>query len=207
MMNCLACATDIPSGASFCPKCGAKVGATAPADASGQPATTLAKNTNSEPLPEQKLWDGRYSAKAMAEFLVLGVIASIGLIAAAAYYAEARLLLLVLLLPIWIAIVVQLVFLKLNTHYLLTSQRLIHQKGILMRSTNRIEVIDIDDVTFWQGIIGRLLDVGTIKITSSDRTHPVLVLKGIDEVHRIADLIDEVRRKERRKHGLHIEQI
>jgi hypothetical protein len=49
--------------------------------------------------------------------------------------------------------------------------------------------------------------VGTIHISSSDRTHPELLLLGIDDVKRVADLIDDVRRKERRQRGLHIEAI
>jgi hypothetical protein len=73
--------------------------------------------------------------------------------------------------------------------------------------TDRIEVIDIDDVTYEQGLVQRMLGVGTIRIASSDRTHPELVLSGIDGVQQVADTIDDIRRKERRKRGLHIESI
>jgi hypothetical protein len=62
-------------------------------------------------------------------------------------------------------------------------------------------------VTFTQGIIERILNVGTIKLSSSDRTHPVILLQGISDVKRIADLIDDARRRERRKRGVHIESI
>ncbi len=65
----------------------------------------------------------------------------------------------------------------------------------------------MDDVTFVQGIIQRMLSVGTIRVSSSDRTHPELVLLGIDNVEKVADLIDDARRKERRRRGLHIEAI
>jgi len=77
----------------------------------------------------------------------------------------------------------------------------------LVRTTDRIEVIDIDDVTYRQGIVERALGVGTILLESSDRTHPTLILSGIDDVQRVAGLIDDVRRKERRRRGIHIEQI
>ena len=70
-----------------------------------------------------------------------------------------------------------------------------------------IEVIDIDDVTYTQGVVQRIVGVGTIKISSTDRTHPELALLGIDDVERIADMIDDVRRQERRRRGLHIESI
>jgi len=108
---------------------------------------------------------------------------------------------------LWIFLGVAFAYKKLSVHYELTTQRFIHKSGILKRVTDRIEVIDIDDVTYEQGIVQRMLGVGTIRINSSDRTHPVLVLSGIDGVQGVADTIDDVRRKERRKRGLHIESI
>ena len=94
-----------------------------------------------------------------------------------------------------------------SVHYQLTTQRFIHKSGILKRVTDRIEVIDIDDVTYEQGIVQRMLGVGKIRITSSDRSHPELVLSGINDVATIADLIDDTRRAERRRRGVHIETI
>jgi hypothetical protein len=66
-------------------------------------------------------------------------------------------------------------------------------------------LIDIDDVAFSQGLIQRMLGVGTIRVTSSDRSHPTLALLGIDEVDRVSGMIDDARRKERRRRSLHIE--
>jgi hypothetical protein len=70
-----------------------------------------------------------------------------------------------------------------------------------------MEVIDIDDVTFEQKIVERMMGVGSIKIISSDRTHPELWMRGIENVRHIATQIDDIRRKERRKRALHIEAI
>jgi len=120
---------------------------------------------------------------------------------------------------------------RFGVHYELTSQRFIHQTGILTRDTDRIEVIDIDDVSFTQGpvqrvfgvgritvtssdrshpllhMIGRVFGVGRITVTSSDRSHPLLHMIGIADVKSVAGLIDDVRRKERRRRSLHIEAI
>ncbi|MCA9147076.1 MAG: PH domain-containing protein [Planctomycetaceae bacterium] len=152
---------------------------------------------------EQDLWAGGYSGKAMYGTWVLGGLVTIGLIAGAFAFP-----------PLLFGVPVPLIFLgvafaykKLSVHYELTTQRFIHKSGILKRVTDRIEVIDIDDVTYEQGLVQRMLNVGTIKISSTDRTHPELVLSGIDGVAQVADMIDDVRRKERRKRGLHIESI
>jgi uncharacterized membrane protein YdbT with pleckstrin-like domain len=152
---------------------------------------------------EQDLWSGGYSGKAMYGTWIIGGLVTIGL--GAGMFA---------FLPIGFAIPVLWVFLlgmlatkKLGVYYELTTQRFIHKAGILKRVTDRIEVIDIDDVTYEQGIIQRMLGVGTIKISSSDRSHPELTMHGIDGVIEVADMIDDIRRKERRKRGLHIEAI
>jgi hypothetical protein len=77
----------------------------------------------------------------------------------------------------------------------------------LSRTTNRVEVIDIDDVQVQQGFVERMLGVGTIKLLSSDTSDPVLSLRGIADVNRVATLIDNARRDERRKRGLYVEAV
>jgi len=49
--------------------------------------------------------------------------------------------------------------------------------------------------------------VGTIRIVSSDRSHPDFSLPGIENARRVAEQFDDARRAERRRRGLHIEQI
>jgi hypothetical protein len=66
-------------------------------------------------------------------------------------------------------------------------------------------VIDIDDVSYTQGVVQRILGVGTIRLMSKDQSHPSLNLLGIDQVARVSGMIDDVRRKERRKRSLHID--
>jgi len=65
----------------------------------------------------------------------------------------------------------------------------------------------MDDITFQQNFVERLVNVGTVKITSSDKTHPEILLKGIEDVKPVADLIDSARRKERVRRGVHIEAV
>ena len=96
---------------------------------------------------------------------------------------------------------------RLGFHYQLTTQRFIHQAGVFTRQTDRIEVIDIDDVSYTQGPIQRALGVGNISLTGSDRTHPTLSMIGIPNVKEVSGLIDDIRRKERRRRSLHIEAI
>ena len=108
---------------------------------------------------------------------------------------------------LWLVLIVYYLKERLSADYTLTTQRLLHRRGILRQMTDRIEVIDIDDVQFTQGFVERMFGVGTIRLLSSDTSDPTLVLKGIGDVQRVANLIDNARREERRKRGLYMERI
>lgn len=160
---------------------------------------------------ERQLWQGGYSAKAMYGTWVLSGLATIAVLVLLGLFAGQQQTAWMIggaAILIWWCFVIGLyIYRRLGMHYELTTQRFVHQTGVLLRRTDRIEVIDIDDVSYTQGIIQRMLGVGTITITGSDRTHPKLDLKGIDKVPEIASLIDDVRREERRRRSLHIEAI
>ena len=94
-----------------------------------------------------------------------------------------------------------------SVHYVLSTQRFIHERGILRRVNDRIELLDMDDITFEQRLWERLVGVGTIRIASHDRTDPELVLPGIENIKQVAGLFDNARLAERRRRGLHVEQI
>jgi membrane protein YdbS with pleckstrin-like domain len=164
-----------------------------------------------QPLVERSLWQGGYSPKAMYGTWATSAIVTVAAIALIAVFAAN----IPNIWPIagavlifwWVAALATFLYRRLSVHYELTTQRFVHQAGILVRRTDRIEVIDIDDVSYTQGIIQRMLGVGTIRLTGSDRTHPEMVLSGIDRVPEVASMFDDVRRAERRRRSLHIESV
>ena len=134
---------------------------------------------------------------------ILTVILVVGLIFFWAVFPM-PIVLTVLIALVWLWPAFTLMYRRLALRYRLTTQRFIHEHGVLTRETDRIEVIDIDDVSFKQTIIDRMVGVGTIRIESGDRSHPELVLRGIDDVERVYDLMDSARRNERVRRGIHI---
>jgi membrane protein YdbS with pleckstrin-like domain len=165
--------------------------------------------------PENRLWEGGYSAKAMyGTWLILAAV-TLAVIAAMIVLPILKIMppiesnvwwiVLGALLGTWVLGIATFLYRRLSVHYELTTQRFIHSRGILVRTVDRIDVIDIDDVSYVQGIIQRTLGVGKIQLQSKDRSHPSLVLAGIDQVERVSGMIDDVRRKERRKRSLHID--
>lgn len=156
---------------------------------------------------ERELWQGGYSPKAMfTSWVGGGALTVVFLIALLFAWSVPFLpmIMLALIALMWLWLVGLLVYRRWAISYRLTSQRFIHEYGILSRVTDRIEVIDVDDVQYRQSIIDRLTGVGTITIESGDRTHPKLVLYGIDDAKRVYDLIDAARRNERVRRGIHI---
>ncbi|MCA9183061.1 MAG: PH domain-containing protein [Planctomycetales bacterium] len=160
---------------------------------------------------ERSLWKGGYSPRAMyGTWCIAAIVTVAALVLVSLYASEQQNVWLITgsaILIGWCFVIGLYLYRRLGMHYELTTQRFVHQVGILVRRTDRIEVIDMDDISYTQGIIQRMLGVGTITITGSDRSHPQLVIYGIDRVPEIASLLDDVRREERRRRSLHIEAI
>lgn len=157
--------------------------------------------------PEVEIWHGGFSPKAMLGSWVGSGAISLLCIVLMVYVPNMIGLWAVLLVLPWIAAGIFLGYKKLAVSYRLTSQRFFHESGILRRTVDRIEVIDMDDVQFVQGIFDRILGVGTLRIKSSDVSHPWLILPGIENVRDVAQKLDTARRKERVKRGIHIETV
>lgn len=157
--------------------------------------------------PDETIWRGGYSAVDQSgSFIILGLI-TIGLIAASIFFPPMIIVSLIAIPVLWIIQGVRVWWIKMGVAYELTNRRFIHESGVISRTTDRIEVIDVDDVTIEQGIMDRMFNVGTIKITSSDRTHPELRLHGIKDVRKVALMIDDARQAERDRRGVYIESV
>ena len=165
---------------------------------------------------EQNIWSGAFVAKAMFAWWIACALLSIGLVVAGLFSntllgdaAPASTIWSViggLIALAWVWSTLLCIYRKVSVNYELTTQRLIHRHGILIRTTDRIELIEVDDVSFTQGLIERMLNVGKIRVTSSDRSHPVLFMLGIEDVAKVSNQIDDARRAERRRRALMINQ-
>ena len=205
-MNCTQCGVEVPSEAKFCHECGAHL-------ASGNdPRSKLqsAAPNRDDDSPEDELWQGKFSQRAMTGSWIGAAVFTVVLLLAAAvggFTAQGWGISLVVIVCVWLGLVARLFYRQLCEHYYLTNRRFIHERGILWRVNDRVEAIDIDDVSYQQGPVERVMGVGTIQIRSSDTSDPVLELLGIENVKEVAEMIDEVRRQERLKRGLHIEAV
>ena len=208
-MLCPACSTNAPADSVYCPKCGHRMSEPAAATSTTPTERLRAAGPPVSNEPERPLWHGSYSPKAMyGHWLFALVLTIVALVLCVIVPNPITWLVAGIAVPVvWLCMGAYLLYKRLSVEYSLSTQRFVLQSGILRRITNRIEVIDIDDVTVEQGFIERMFGVGTIKILSSDVSDPKVQLPGIDDVKRIATMIDDVRREERRKRSMYIESV
>ena len=169
-MICNACGAEMAEGSVFSPKCGQRLEGDDLPGAADSPAK--GSNTVTERFKdaarersaagdeqEEELWEGSYSAKAMIGSWLLGAIGTIAAGVGCIMFIPGVgiLVFLVIAALIWIGLGGLYLYRRWSVHYKLTSQRFIHKEGILRQVTDRIEVIDMDDValmTYTSGTTG-----------------------------------------------------
>lgn len=227
MHQCPECGQSVDVEALFCQKCGTRLSVT-PGEQSlgdGEASSSARAESGSRAFrnrmtrdrwedkdsEEELLWEGGFSGRSMLGSWALALLVTLAAITLAVMlpstvpyrWTGATLVILVA----WCLPLLRLAYRKLSIRYRVTSHRLFHEEGILWRTTNRVELIDVDDVTVKQSIFGRIMNVGTVRLESSDRTDPELYLLGIEDPMEVAEKIDTARRRERTRRGIHIEAI
>jgi uncharacterized membrane protein YdbT with pleckstrin-like domain len=93
------------------------------------------------------------------------------------------------------------------TRYSLSKDRLFLSVGFLTIQDEEILLYRIRDIntkrTLWQ----RLFGVGTITVSSSDKTMPVLVIKNVKDPLTVKELIHENVEEAKRKHRVRVSEI
>jgi len=161
-------------------------------------------------VEEEELWSGTYCGKAMIGAWVLSGFITVALLVVAFLFWSSwyfGIIALALIPCLWLYQYLLMVFRKMDVRYRLTTHRFFHESGILRRKQDLIEVIDIDDITCDQSLLERFVGVGSIHISSSDKTHPELTIHGIEDCRRVSEIMERARHDERRRRGLHIEHI
>jgi membrane protein YdbS with pleckstrin-like domain len=214
-MLCSSCKNEVPADSQFCPKCGQRVGAApvaaaAPLAATGATAVEKMRAATPaaphQPEPEHELWNGGMSPKAMiGSWVLAGIISIAAAVASVIVPNPITWIAAAVIVPlVWVIPALRYLAFRLGVEYKLTTQRFMHKQGLLGRSSNQILLVDIDDVSYRQRVLERIFNIGTITLISNDTTDPKLNLLPIDDVQRVADLIDEARREERRKRAIYM---
>ena len=87
------------------------------------------------------------------------------------------------------------------TIYSFTQNKLYYKKGIFNISSEEILLYRVLDITFKQSIWQKIFGVGSVILTTADKTTPVLELKNIktpDRIRKALSTLVEQRRDEKR---------
>jgi uncharacterized membrane protein YdbT with pleckstrin-like domain len=165
--------------------------------------------------PEEELWHGRPSARAMLGSLLLTLLVAIALPVAIYFlYAPvlrlfagfdaaisraivrnrsliegAVVLLAVLLVGARVARTAWHLAVLKSHRYRVTNQRILVESGVFSKRIEEIDMRLIDDFQLVQSFFERVLGIGDITILSSDRTAAQLVLRGLPGPRELRELI------------------
>lgn len=206
LVACPACTRTISDAATSCPNCGHPQALPSPAGTRGIAGAAG---------PEQTLWQGSPSAKALLGAIIVTALYALvvpvavhfgypflrGLIGAVS--ADLRRSLLrhhdTVMLVLWGAVallvawrVVKLVWrlAVLKTHnYRVSNQRIIVETGVFSKRIEEIDMRVVEDFKLEQTFLERLLGIGDIVIVSSDRTSAQQTMWGLPEPREIRELI------------------
>ena len=77
------------------------------------------------------------------------------------------------------------------TRYRISNYRIDFERGILKKRIDTLELWHVEDVSFEQGLIDRMFNVGTINVMSNDKTTPRLELHGVPHPREIFDALKQ----------------
>jgi membrane protein YdbS with pleckstrin-like domain len=131
---------------------------------------------------EEVYFEGSPPVRAFAGMVGLDFLITAGLVAAAAW------ILIKHTGPWWVAAILiaavvlfQLIlkFIARSTRYRIGNYRIDYERGLFSKNIDTLELWHVEDLHFHQSLLDRMMEIGTITITSRDETMPKLVIAGI----------------------------
>jgi len=76
-----------------------------------------------------------------------------------------------------------------STMYRVTNQRVLVEQGIFSKTVDEIDLRYVDDSTFTQSLVERILGIGSVTLISSDKSSPRYVLRSIRDPRGVREMI------------------
>lgn len=173
----------------------------------GKPAPP--PDVHHDPAQEMPIWHGRPAWRAFSPAWAIWLAGSAALLYASSKYGGGP-----LVQVVWVFIAgsatglfVRDALIVYGRRYHLTTQRLFVHRGILVRVSDQMELIRVDDVRQSQSILDRLLNTGQLEIFSTDETDETIRLRSIVDPETVAEAIRLNVRGVRSKGSIAIERI
>jgi len=105
---------------------------------------------------------------------------------------------------VWVGFLVRpayAVLAAMTTEFEFTNQRLNYTRGVLHRRRDQIELMRIRDLTATRRLSERLFGLGTLRLDTVDRSHPVLEIPAQPRVYDLKDWVHRLNTRERERLG------
>jgi hypothetical protein len=89
-----------------------------------------------------------------------------------------------------------------TTAYVLTTERLRVSSGVVGRRADQMELFRVKDVRVEKNLRNRTRSRGDVIVISVDRSTPVLKLESIEDPERVAEMVRNLVRDSRQRHGV-----
>ncbi len=162
----------------------------------GEKPKNKASKSAAPQAPDAPIWNGRISGPSLLSslisvgvFILGGVVALVASIAFPPIAAMGAVLVAVGLL-LGAGILVRYKF----THFQVGSRGVVITSGWLTRRRVETTYEKVTDVTVFQGILGRVLDFGTITINTAGSNAAPVIFQGVHRPETVKEIIDEARR-------------
>jgi uncharacterized membrane protein YdbT with pleckstrin-like domain len=81
---------------------------------------------------------------------------------------------------------------RIGTEYRVHRDSLEVESGLLSRRVDNVQLFRIRDLALSQSVLARVLGVGDVTLTSTDRTSPLLVLRGVADPREVYETLREL---------------
>jgi len=81
---------------------------------------------------------------------------------------------------------------RISTEYRVFADSLEVESGIIARRIENIQLFRVRDLGLNQSLLGRMLNVGNVFVTSTDQSDPNLILHGIDDPRSVYESLREL---------------
>jgi uncharacterized membrane protein YdbT with pleckstrin-like domain len=210
LVPCPECKAQVSRAAAACPQCGFPFGG-----ATIAAGNMFQGGRGGPPANEEILWEGSPSLKAMAVSMAATALFAIvvpllvylayaplrdtlthastdaaGLVAEHEETART-----VIIVAVVLAVGARLARLGWRTivlrsqRYGISNQRIMMESGVFSKTLVEIDVRTIDDITFHQTLVERLLGIGQIAILSSEPSNPRVRLVGVPDPRAVRELV------------------
>lgn len=156
---------------------------------------------------EHDIWTVQFSPRGMiGSWILVGIICSICIVVAIMFPVIGWLWMLAVMAVVVIGQQCRYWYWRMNHRYRLTSYRLLEETGIISRTVNRIELIDIEDLQVVRTLVDRMVGIGSIVLLTHDVSDPKLTIRAVENVDQRYDDLEQAVRKEKRRREFRLEQ-